>query len=223
MASIYPDWNKPSDEYIGAPCNHGLRSDICAGVLVVAQEPSFDAALAGARGGGSCRLNGGAGLCAACRLCNTGPAHRLHACSRNYRLVAGALHFSDDSTFLGIAGSGGARSMGGAFARLLVIIRCDSSHHAGIGRAHREKPLVDRLGEGAMGHYAEPDTSLAGNVSAGIDSIAYRKCPCDSSGEPSGGSAYPAGHAAVARLHVDARTLAAERVHGSHAVDERFA
>src|SRR5687768_8375117 len=74
-----------------------------------------------------------------------------------------------------------------------------------------------------MGHYAEPDTSLAGNVSSGIDSIAYRKCHCDSSREPSGGSAYPAGHAAVARFHVDARTLAAKRVHGSHAVDERFA
>src|SRR5687768_8334668 len=73
-----------------------------------------------------------------------------------------------------------------------------------------------------MGHHAELDTSLTGDVSASIAGIAYRKCHCHSPGEPGSSSAYPAGHAAVARLHVDACTLVAERMHGSYAVDERF-
>ena len=112
--------------------------------------------------------------------------------------------------------------MGSAFARLLVIIRRDCDHYAGFRRAHRQDALAGRLGSYPVGDHAWPDTGPPRNVSANIAGFTHRKCDSGSSGESGSGSLDAACNPAITRFHADPGSRRIERLHGPHAMDERF-
>src|SRR5688500_7941528 len=66
---------------------------------------------------------------------------------------------------------------------------------------------------GAMGDNPRPDTSVIGNVSAGIPGFSFCQCNRYSACKPGGGTANPAGVVARARSFFAARSRGVEWLH----------
>src|SRR5688500_1487612 len=102
--------------------------------------------------------------------------------------MAGPFHFHDDGTGLGVTCGGCDRSMGGTFTWLLVIVWRHCGHPVCICWKDRPAALAERVGTGAMGHYARFDTPIVGNVSASIAGFTLRERHRDPFGQPDSGS-----------------------------------
>ena len=111
--------------------------------------------------------------------------------------------------------------MGDTFARILVIVRCDSDNHAGIS---------GRIGKI---HWLAGWARVQWAITLGLIplllamfqqvSLVSPDCQCDrhSVGEPGSRSFNAAGDIAGSRFHAGARTCGTKRLHGCNAVDER--
>nr|GEU28181.1 hypothetical protein [Tanacetum cinerariifolium] len=171
LAGVQPHGDRPPGQH-QRPAHHDggrpVRADRVGVVApLVPDRCPPAAAAAGPEGGGACRRGGGIGVCAAGRLRRARPAHAVHAAGRGGGAMAQPPVRSAGRAVHGAGRGGGHRSVGGAVAGFLAVVRrggdhrvCHRGPHPGPRCAHRHRCAAgDAITRGRMARAAGDDVA----------------------------------------------------------------